>query len=59
MVLGYILNRLKEPSTWRGIVIGAAALGAHWSPEHQEVVITFGIGLAGFLGMVLPDKWLK
>ena len=43
--MAYILNRLKEASTWRGIILVATAAGAHWSPESQEAIITVGVGL--------------
>ena len=53
----YLLERLKEASTWRGIILVATAFGAHWSPESQSAVITAGVGLAGFVGAVIPDSW--
>lgn len=55
----YLLERLKEPSTWRGLCMGAAALGASWSPDHQQAIVTIGVGAAGLLGTILPDSWLK
>lgn len=55
----YLLERLKEPSTWRGLCMGAAALGASWSPDHQQAIVTIGVGAAGLLGAILPDSWLK
>ena len=53
----YLLERLKEASTWRGIILVATALGAHWSPESQAAVITAGVGAAGVLGALIPDGW--
>ena len=56
----FIINRLKEPSTWRGIVLFAVGvLGVRWSPESQQAVVSAGVGVAGLLGMVLPDAWKK
>lgn len=56
----YVINRLKEPSTWRGLImIAVSAFGLHWSPESQESIVYAGIGLAGLLGTVLPDSWKK
>lgn len=57
--MGYIIQRLKEASTWRGIILVATAAGAHWSPESQEAIITGGVGLAGFVGALIPDSWKK
>ena len=55
--MNYLIQRLKEPSTWRGIILVATAAGAHWSPESQETVITVGVGLAGVIGALIPDSW--
>jgi len=55
--MNYLIQRLKEASTWRGIILVAAAAGAHWSPESQETVITVGVGLAGVIGALIPDSW--
>lgn len=57
--MAYILSRLKEASTWRGIILVATAAGAHWSPESQETIITVGVGLAGVVGALIPDSWKK
>lgn len=57
--MNYLIQRLKEASTWRGIILVATAAGAHWSPESQETVITVGVGLAGVIGALIPDSWKK
>ena len=57
--MGYLIQRLKEASTWRGIILVATAAGAHWSPASQETVITVGVGLAGVIGALIPDSWKK
>ena len=57
--MAYILSRLKEASTWRGIILVATAAGAHWSPESQETIITVGVGLAGVIGALIPDSCKK
>lgn len=55
----YILARLQEPSTWRGLVLIASALGAALSPDQQEAIVTGGLLLAGLIGAALPDKSSK
>ena len=45
----YILNRLKEPSTWRGFVALAMAAGIGISPEMMEQIVTAGITLIGLI----------
>ena len=52
----YILKRLGEASTWRGIILLATALGATFSPEQTAAIITFGLGLAGVIGAFFKDK---
>ena len=52
----YILERLKEPSTWRGIIMLLTAAGIPIAPEMQKVIISAGLALAGLIGAVTPDK---
>lgn len=52
----YIIDRLKEASTWRGLILIATALGLNLAPAMQEAIVTAGIGLAGVAGAVLPDS---
>ena len=53
----YLLERLKEASTWRGVILVATAFGARWSPESQAAIITAGVGAAGVVGALIPDSW--
>lgn len=53
----YGLRRLKEPSTWQGILLGATAVGVHVSPEMANYIMTIGIGAAGLVTTVLPDSF--
>ncbi|WP_198013967.1 hypothetical protein [Desulforegula conservatrix] len=46
----YIIDRLKEPSTWRGLVLIATALGAKISPDQTEAIVLAGIGIVGLIG---------
>ncbi len=55
-MFNYILDRAKEPSTWRGLVLLITAAGVNIAPELANAVVTFGIGLAGLLGVVTKDK---
>jgi hypothetical protein len=56
LVLNYVLTRLKEPSTWTGLALGATAVGVQVSPELQDSITTLGIGAAGLISAVLPDR---
>lgn len=52
----FILNRAKEASTWRGLVLLVTAAGVNIAPELANAVVTFGIGLAGLIGVLTPDS---
>ena len=52
----YILDRLKEPSSWRGLVMIATAFGVSVNPELLTSIIAAGTGLAGVIGFVFKDK---
>lgn len=58
--MGYVLERLKEPSTWRGIVLFlTGVLGFKLDGHLQDVVIASGVALSGLAGLVLPDRLRK
>ena len=48
----YILERLQEASTWRGIIMLLTSLGVGIAPELITPIITAGTGLAGLVGVV-------
>ena len=52
----YVVNRAKEASTWRGIVMLLTAVGLNISPEMADAIIGVGIAVAGLVGMLLPDS---
>ena len=52
----YIMARLSEPSTYRGIVMCLAAFGILISPEQIEAIIFIGLFIVGILGATTPDK---
>lgn len=52
----YILDRAKEPSTWRGAILFLTAIGVPIAPQVAEAIVTAGLGLAGLLGILTPDR---
>jgi len=48
----YILERAKEPSTWRGALLFLTAIGVPIAPALAEHIVTVGLGLAGIVGMI-------
>lgn len=55
-MLKYVVNRLKEPSTWRGVVLILTAAGITLSPEQATAVVTVGLAIAGAIGAFVPDS---
>jgi hypothetical protein len=59
-MLDYIIDRLEEPSTWRGIVMFACGVsGISISMECATIIISFGVAASGLIGAVVPDKVKK
>jgi len=55
-VLTYLLNRLKEPSTYAGIASFAVALKLIPNdPTLVQGVTTVGIAVAGMLAAIFPE----
>jgi hypothetical protein len=52
----WLIARLREPSTWRGLVWLATSLGLTLSPEAWEYIIAIGMAAAGLLGVILKEK---
>lgn len=52
----YMLNRLREPSTWRGFIMLLTALGVVLDTVQTEAVIALGMALVGAVGVFLPDS---
>lgn len=53
--MAYLLARLKEASTWRGIALLLTAFGVQIAPDAQEAVISAGVAVAGAIGVFFPD----
>ncbi len=51
----WFLERLREPSTWRGIVWLATSFGVTLQPEAWEYIIAAGMAIAGLLGIIMKE----
>lgn len=51
----YILNRAKESSTWRGIILILTSVGVVIDPALADAIVAAGVGLAGIVGVVTSD----
>ena len=52
----YFLSRLKEPSTWRGLMLVGTAFGLYLDPMQAHAIVTLGLALAGSTAVITPDK---
>ena len=50
--LSYILDRLGENSTWRGIILLLTAVGVNLSPDMQGQIVTAGLSLVGMINVL-------
>lgn len=54
--MDYLMERLKEKSTWRGLVALATAFGVTVSPELAEAIVALGLGLIGVINVTRKEK---
>jgi hypothetical protein len=52
----FFLTRLREASTWRGIVMLLTAAGVALSAAQTEAIIVAGMAIVGAIGVFLPDS---
>lgn len=50
-MLKWILKRLHEPSTWRGVVTVVTGAGVVLSPEQMEAIVAAGLAVAGLINV--------
>jgi len=55
-MLDYVIKRLGEASTWRGIVAFVTALGVVLTPEQVNAIVAAGLALIGIIGVFTKDK---
>ena len=55
-VIDYVVSRLRERSTWLGLVSLVTAAGLVLSEGQQEAIIATGTALAGLIATFTPDE---
>lgn len=55
-LIPYIINRLKEPSTYVGLGTFLAALGLHLSDVQVSAIVTLSLGIGGLLSAFIPER---
>lgn len=43
--MNWVINRLQERSTWRGIITALTAIGAGVSPDQAQAIVGLGVSL--------------
>jgi hypothetical protein len=54
--MNWMLARLREPSTWRGLVWLLTALGVSLHPDVWEQITAVGMAVAGLLGVLSREE---
>jgi hypothetical protein len=52
----WILNRLRERSTWLGVTACLASLGIAVAPELSDEIAGFGVAAAGLVAVLTADR---
>lgn len=55
-MLKYVLDRLKERSTWLGLVALVTTAGVALDPAQAEAIVSLGVALAGAVAVFTKDK---
>lgn len=55
-VLSWIADRLKEPSTYRGLSWVLTAFGVAVDPEHMTAIFALGASIAGLIGVFAKEN---
>jgi hypothetical protein len=51
-----VLERLKEESTWRGLITVAALAGLAFSPEQAESIVAAGLAVISAIWIFKKEK---
>ena len=52
----YILARILEPSTWRGLVSLATLFGLKIAPDQADAVLTAGVSIYSAINIFRREK---
>lgn len=54
--MDWIIDRLQEPSTWRGIISLITAAGVAISPDLAAAIIAVGLAGMGLINVIRKEK---
>lgn len=52
----YLAGRAREASTWQALIVVLTAFGTQLTEDQKVAVLTLGLGVAGALGAIFPDR---
>jgi len=52
----FILDRLAENSTWRGIIMVVTAIGLKLDPAQGDAIIATGLSLVGLINVFRKES---
>jgi len=58
-MFAWLIERLKEPSTWRGLVAILTGLGVTLQPNQAEAIIAAGLAVVGLIEVFRREKKTK
>jgi len=56
IVMKFLIDRLKERSTWLGLTTLLTALGVALNPELKESIAVAGVSVGGLIAALTQDK---
>lgn len=56
-IIKYLLDKIQEPSTIRGVILLSSVMGAKISRDMEMAILEVGLILAGILAIIMPDSW--
>jgi len=54
--MSYLISRLLEPSTWRGLISLATLFGLKLAPEQSDAVLTAGVSLYSAINIFRKEQ---
>jgi hypothetical protein len=54
-IVNYLIDRLKEPSTYTGLGTLLAALGLHFSDAQVSAVVSLSLAIGGVVSVFVPE----
>lgn len=54
--MDFLMQRLKEPSTWQGIIAIITGFGVALSPELSAAIISTAAAIFGVVSVILKER---